>query len=144
MKDLKISSKYDNHICTLENGEKLYSAKVTLHSSDREYLKKLHEEYWNKMDSFEGIGSVDGSTCIVNILGFIYNISPDVIDSDFFETEFPDCKYHFTFTIIYVKEPSNYNIKGVRHMYYGYLFNNLVHHQIPLDERLFKDEEKNK
>lgn len=31
MKELKISSKYDNHIYTLENGEKLFSAEVTLY-----------------------------------------------------------------------------------------------------------------
>jgi len=39
MKDLKISSKYDNHICTLENGEKLFSAEVTLYSSDKQFLE---------------------------------------------------------------------------------------------------------
>lgn len=41
MKDLKISSKYDNHICTLENGEKLFSAEVTLHSSDKKFLEEF-------------------------------------------------------------------------------------------------------
>lgn len=39
MKDLKISSKYDCHICTLENGEKLFSAEVTFHSSNWEYRR---------------------------------------------------------------------------------------------------------
>lgn len=38
MKDLKISSKYDNHICTLENGEQLFSAEITLYSSDKQFL----------------------------------------------------------------------------------------------------------
>lgn len=50
MKDLKISSKYDNHICTLENGEKLFSAEVTLHSSDRKFLEEFYEYYYNKMN----------------------------------------------------------------------------------------------
>lgn len=31
MKDPKLSSKYDNHICTLENGEKLFSAEVAIY-----------------------------------------------------------------------------------------------------------------
>ena len=52
MKDLKISSKYDNHICTLDNGENLFSAEVTLHSSDRKFLEEFYEYYWKKMDLF--------------------------------------------------------------------------------------------
>lgn len=55
MKDLKISSKYDNHICTLENGEKLFSAEVTLHSSDKQFLEEFYEYYYNKMNGFEPI-----------------------------------------------------------------------------------------
>jgi len=47
MKDLKISSKYDNHMCTLENGEKLFSAEVTLYSSDRE-LQLFSSKEWRK------------------------------------------------------------------------------------------------
>lgn len=31
MKDLKISSRYDNNIFTLENGEKLFSAEVAIY-----------------------------------------------------------------------------------------------------------------
>lgn len=74
MKDLKISSKYDNHICTLENGEKLFSAEVTLRSSDRKFLEEFYEYYCNKMDSFKPIDKIDGSTALVNLLGFVEHI----------------------------------------------------------------------
>lgn len=30
MEELKLSSKYDNYLCDLANGEKLYTAEVTL------------------------------------------------------------------------------------------------------------------
>lgn len=69
--DYKLSSKYDNHICTLENSEKLFSAEVTLYSSDRRSLEELHKYYWNKMDAFEPIDKIDGSTALVNLLGFV-------------------------------------------------------------------------
>ena len=47
MKDLKISSKYDNHICTLENGEKLFSAEVTLYSSWIQEGEQVICQFWN-------------------------------------------------------------------------------------------------
>lgn len=118
MKELKLSSKYDNFIGTLYNGEKLYSASVNLHSSDLAYLKELHEEYYHKMDSFERLGSIEGSTCIVNILGWIDSIDPEPVESDSQISEFPDCKYRFGFKIIYAKEPSKYNLRGLQ---MGYL-----------------------
>lgn len=111
MKDLKISSKYDNNIFTLENGEKLFSAEITLYSSDREFLEELHEYYYNK---------IDGSTALVNLLGFVEHmdigVKPNV--STF---NFPECKYKFDFTIIYVKEPSNYTTRGLMLGYYNHL-----------------------
>lgn len=143
MKELKLSSKYDNYLCDLANGEKLYSAEVTFHSSDLEYLKKLHEEYYHKHVSYGRVGSIEGSTCIVNILGFIYEMDPKPLESDPLISEFSDCRYHFKFTIIYVKEPSNYTIRGVHYGYYEYLASkNLVHHKLPFNKSLFKDEEK--
>lgn len=71
MKDLKISSRYDNHICTLENGEKVFSAEVTLYSSDKQFLEEFYEYYYNKMKGFEPIDKIDGSTALVNLLGFV-------------------------------------------------------------------------
>lgn len=94
MKDLKISSRYDNHICTLENGEKLFSAEITLYSSDRNFLEEFYEYYYNKMNGFKP-----------NVPTF----------------NFPECKYKFDFTIIYVKEPSNYTTRGLMLGYYNYL-----------------------
>lgn len=120
MKDLKISSKYDNNICNLENGEKLFSAEVTLYSSDRRFLEQLHEFYWNKMNGFEPIDKIDGSTALVNLLGFVEHmdigVKPNVPTFNF-----PECKYKFDFTIIYVKEPSNYTTRGLMLGYYNYL-----------------------
>lgn len=120
MKDLKISSKYDCHICTLENGEKLFSAEVTLHSSNREFLEELHEYYWKKMDLFEPINNIDGSTALVNLLGFVEHMNSEV-KRNVPTFNFPECKYKFDFTIIYVKEPSNYTTRGVMLGYYNYL-----------------------
>jgi len=120
MKDLKISSKYDNHICTLENGEKLFSAEVTLHSSNRKFLEELHEYYWKKMDLFEPINNIDGSTALVNLLGFVEHMDVDV-KRNVLAFNFPECEYKFDFTIIYVKEPSNYTTRGLMLGYYNYL-----------------------
>lgn len=120
MKDLKISSKYDNHICTLENGEKLFSAEVTLYSSDRKFLEEFYEYYWNKMDGFKPIDKIDGSTALVNLLGFVEHmdigVKPNVP-----KFNFQKCEYKFDFTIIYVKEPSNYTTRGLMLGYYNYL-----------------------
>jgi hypothetical protein len=120
MKDLKISSKYDNNIFTLENGEKLFSAEVTLYSSDREFLEELHEYYWKKMDLFEPINNIDGSTALVNLLGFVEHMDVDV-KRNVLAFNFPECEYKFDFTIIYVKEPSNYTTRGLMLGYYNYL-----------------------
>lgn len=122
MKDLKISSKYDNHICTLENGETLFSAEVTLYSSDKQFLEEFHEYYWNKMDSFWPINKIDGSTALVNLLGFVEHIDANV-KHNIPTSNFPECKYKFDFTIVYVKEPSDYTIRGVQLGYYIYLVN---------------------
>ena len=120
MKDLKISSKYDNHICTLENGEKLFSAEVTLHSSDRKFLEECYEYYRNKMDGFKPINKIDGSTALVNLLGFVEHMDTDVkLNVPTFN--FPECEHKFGFTIIYVKEPSNCTIRGLILGYYNYL-----------------------
>lgn len=120
MKDLKISSKYDNNIFTLENGEKLFSAEVTLYSSDREFLEELHEYYWKKMNLFEPINNIDGSTALVNLLGFVEHMDVDV-KRNLLAFNFPECEYKFDFTIIYVKEPSNYTTRGLMLGYYNYL-----------------------
>ncbi len=120
MKDLKISSKYDNNIFTLENGEKLFSAEVTLYSSDREFLEELHEYYWNKMDGFKPIDKIDGSTALVNLMGFVEHMDIGV-KANVSKFNFPECKYKFDFTIIYVKEPSNYTTRGLMLGYYNYL-----------------------
>jgi hypothetical protein len=119
MMDYKLSSKYDKYICTLENGEKLFSAEVTLYSSDRRFLEDLHKYYWNKMDLFEPIDKIDGSTALVNLLGFVEHMKIDVKRN--ISTKFPECEYNFDFTIIYVKEPSNYTIRGLMLGYYNYL-----------------------
>ena len=119
MMNYKLSSKYDKYICTLENSEKLFYAEVTLYSSDRRFLEELHKYYWNKMDSFEPIDKIDGSTAIVNILGFVEHMEIGVTHNT--STKFEECKYKFDFTIIYVKEPSNYTIKGLMLRYYNYL-----------------------
>ena len=119
MMDYKLSSKYDKYICTLENGEKLFSAQVTLYSSDRRFLEDLHKYYWNKMDLFEPIDKIDGSTALVNLLGFVEHMKIDVKRN--ISTKFPECEYNFDFTIIYVKEPSNYTIRGLMLGYYNYL-----------------------
>lgn len=120
MKDLKISSRYDNHICTLENGEKLFSAEVTLHSSDRKFLEEFYEYYWNKMDTFNPINKIDGSTALVNLMGFVEHMDIGV-KANVSKFNFPECKYKFDFTIIYVKEPSNYTTRGLMLGYYNYL-----------------------
>lgn len=120
MKDLKISSKYDNHICTLENGEKLFFAEVTLHSSDKKFLEEFHEYYWKKMDLFKPINNIDGSTALVNLLGFVEHMDVDV-KRNVLTFNFPECEYKFDFTIIYVKEPSNYTTRGLMLEYYKYL-----------------------
>lgn len=120
MKDLKISSKYDNHICTLENGEKLFSAEVTLHSSDKQFLEEFYEYYWNKMDRFKPIDKIDGSTALVNLMGFVEHMDIGV-KANVSKFNFPECKYKFDFTIIYVKEPSNYTTRGLMLGYYNYL-----------------------
>ena len=111
MKDLKISSKYDNHICTLENGEKLFSAEVTLYSSYKQFLEEFYEYYYNK---------IDGSTALVNLLGFVEHMDIGV-KANVSKFNFPECKYKFDFTIIYVKEPSNYTTRGLMLGYYNYL-----------------------
>lgn len=120
MKDLKISSKYDNNIFTLENGEKLFSAEVTLYSSDREFLEELHMEYFYKMNGFKPIDKIDGSTALVNLLGFVKHMDTEV-KRNAPTFNFPECKYKFDFTIIYVKEPSNYTTRGLMLGYYNYL-----------------------
>ena len=103
MKELKLSSKYDNYIGTLYNGERLYSADVVLYSSDLDYLTELHMEYFYKMDRMERIESIKGSTCIVNILGWIEDIDREQITRNKSDSDFPEC---------------NYNLRGVQ---MGYL-----------------------
>lgn len=120
MKDLKISSKYDNHICTLENGEKLFSAEVTLYSSDKQFLEEFYEYYYNKMNDFKPINKIDGSTTLVNLMGFVEHMDIGV-KANMSKFNFPECKYKFDFTIIYVKEPSNYTTRGLMLGYYNYL-----------------------
>lgn len=120
MKDLKISSRYDNHICTLENSEKLFSAEVTLYSSDKQFLEEFYEYYRNKMDGFKPIDKIDGSTALVNLMGFVEHMDIG-IKANVSKFNFPECKYKFDFTIIYVKEPSNYTTRGLMLGYYNYL-----------------------
>lgn len=121
MKELKLSSKYDNYIGTLYNGERLYSADVVLYSSDLDYLTELHMEYFYKMDRMERIESIKGSTCIVNILGWIEDIDREQITRNKSDSDFPECEYKFRCKIIYVKEPSNYNLRGVQMGYFDLL-----------------------
>lgn len=45
----------------------------------------------------------------------------DVYKANVSKFNFPECKYKFDFTIIYVKEPSNYTTRGLMLGYYNYL-----------------------
>lgn len=75
-------------------------------------------KYLSVMVSMERIESIKGSTCIVNILGWIEDIDREQITRNKSDSDFPECEYKFRCKIIYVKEPSNYNLRGVQ---MGYL-----------------------
>lgn len=50
------------------------------------------------------------------------NITMDIgVKANVSKINFPECKYKFDFTIIYVKEPSNYTTRGLMLGYYNYL-----------------------
>lgn len=72
------------------------------------------------MNGFEPIDKIDGSTALVNLLGFVEHmdigVKPNVPTFNF-----PECEYKFDFTIIYVKESSNYTTRGLMLGYYNYL-----------------------
>lgn len=120
--DYKISSIYDDHICTLESGEKVYSARITFHSSNLDDLNYIKADYYHKMDSFESIKSIGGLTGIDNILGFVESADIKPIKSELTDL-YPECDYKFSITIVYVKEPSSYTFRDMALAYYNYLIN---------------------
>lgn len=65
------------------------------------------------MDGFKPIDKIDGSTALVNLLGFVEHMDIGV------KPNVPT--FNFDFTIIYVKEPSNYTTRGLMLGYYNYL-----------------------
>lgn len=91
-------------------------------STDTNELFECHGEYdvYQYNHGFKPINKIDGSTALVNLLGFVEHmdigVKPNVPTFNF-----PECKYKFDFTIIYVKEPSNYTTRGLMLGYYNYL-----------------------